>query len=182
MLLKDTDLICANVGDSRAIVGRKRTGMDWSVVSITRDHKGTEPDESKRILSAGGRLEAFKDEDGRDIGPIRVWLKDVDSPGLAMTRSFGDRCGIPAGIVHTPEIYSMKMNHYDKFIVIGSDGIFDFLSNAQVINLVCPFYETLDAFMAAKTLVEYARQRWKEEEKIIDDITCTVVFLNINIE
>lgn len=153
--------------------------MDWSVVSITRDHKATESDESKRIIGAGGRLEAFKDEDGRDIGPIRVWLKEIDSPGLAMTRSFGDRCGIPAGIIHAPEIYSMKLNPYDKFVVIGSDGIFDFLSNPQVINIVTPFQESKDTFNAAKTLVETARQRWKEEEKIIDDITATVIFFDI---
>ena len=81
ILLKDDELICANVGDSRAIIGRKRSGMDWSVVSITRDHKGTEEDESNRIIETGGRLEAFKDEDGRNIGPIRVWLRHTDSPG-----------------------------------------------------------------------------------------------------
>lgn len=110
VLLKGDELFCSNVGDSRAIVARKRTNMDWSVVSITRDHKGTEADEAERVLRMGGRLEAFKDEDGLDIGPIRVWLKEENSPGLAMTRAFGDRCGIPAGIIHNPEIYPMKLN------------------------------------------------------------------------
>jgi len=30
---------------------------------------------------------------GEFIGPYRVWQKDIDIPGLAMTRSFGDKMG-----------------------------------------------------------------------------------------
>lgn len=28
---------------------------------------------------------------------MRVWMKNIKSPGLAMTRSFGDKAGIKAG-------------------------------------------------------------------------------------
>lgn len=30
---------------------------------------------------------------GNPVGPHRVWLKNLDIPGLAMTRSFGDKIG-----------------------------------------------------------------------------------------
>ena len=30
---------------------------------------------------------------GNPIGPYRVWLSYIDAPGLAMTRSFGDKVG-----------------------------------------------------------------------------------------
>jgi len=30
---------------------------------------------------------------GRPVGPLRVWLQYFDAPGLAMTRSMGDKLG-----------------------------------------------------------------------------------------
>lgn len=35
----------------------------------------------------------MKNEEGEDVGPLRVWRKDCDIPGLAMTRSIGDLAG-----------------------------------------------------------------------------------------
>ena len=31
---------------------------------------------------------------GNCIGPLRVWMSSMDIPGLAMTRSFGDKAGV----------------------------------------------------------------------------------------
>lgn len=44
----------------------------------------------KRIIAKGGRVEPFKDLEGKPLGPSRVWLKNENVPGLAMARSFGD--------------------------------------------------------------------------------------------
>lgn len=33
-----------------------------------------------------------------------MWLKSVNAPGLAMTRSMGDKVGIQAGVIGIPEI------------------------------------------------------------------------------
>lgn len=41
---------------------------------------------------------------GNKIGPLRVWLNKADGPGLAMTRSIGDKIGAEAGIISEPEI------------------------------------------------------------------------------
>ena len=59
---------------------------------LNRDHKASEPDEEQRILINGGRVEAFKDQNGRYVGPSRVWHLNENIPGLAMSRSFGDHC------------------------------------------------------------------------------------------
>lgn len=41
-------------------------------------------------MQSGGRVDAYRDNNGNKVGPDRVWLKDGDLPGLAMSRSFGD--------------------------------------------------------------------------------------------
>ena len=35
---------------------------------------------------------------------MRVWFKDRNIPGLAMTRSFGDTVASPIGVINTPEV------------------------------------------------------------------------------
>jgi len=40
--------------------------------------------------------------DRNPIGPLRVWLKHEDIPGLAMTRSFGDEVAGRVGVIAEP--------------------------------------------------------------------------------
>ena len=47
---------------------------------------------------------AYKDEDGSDIGPLRVWLREADIPELAMTRSLEDGVAATVGVTCEPEI------------------------------------------------------------------------------
>lgn len=39
---------------------------------------------------------------GQALGPLRVWLSNLDMPGLAMTRSMGDKVGVQAGVISDP--------------------------------------------------------------------------------
>lgn len=41
----------------------------------------------------GGRVDTLPGPPDEDLGPQRVWLKDIDIPGLAMSRSIGDDVG-----------------------------------------------------------------------------------------
>lgn len=50
-------------------------------------------------------------------------MKDVQMPGLAMTRSFGDKAGIKAGTHGEPELFTHKITSEDKFIIVASDGV-----------------------------------------------------------
>ncbi len=59
-------------------------------IPITRDHKPEAPLEAKVILDHDGRIDSYRDQRGLQVGPMRVWLKSENSPGLAMSRSFGD--------------------------------------------------------------------------------------------
>jgi serine/threonine protein phosphatase PrpC len=63
-------------------------------------------------------------------------------------------------------------------MVIASDGVWEFLSNEQVANIVQPFYNQGHAEQAANCIVRESANQWKQREDVIDDITCVVVFLD----
>lgn len=105
--IHNQELYTANVGDSRAILGtytKSNLLLENTIKGkeITRDHKPDELDEATRILNNGGRIESFKDTEGGNVGPLRVWQKEQDIPGLAMTRALGDLAGKLAGVIAIP--------------------------------------------------------------------------------
>lgn len=112
---------------------------------LSRDHKPEYENERKRILSHGGRVEAlFDTETRKQLGPYRVWLKDENVPGLAMSRSLGDEVARKAGVVCDPEIREIELERQDKFIVQASDGVWEFMSNKEVIDIVIPYWKKND--------------------------------------
>ena len=110
---------------------------------------------------------------------MRVWLKNEDIPGLAMTRSFGDSMAARVGVNAIPEIQEYFLAPDDKIMVLASDGVWEFLKNQEVASIVYPFYLQKNAEGAAESLVRAAFKRWKREESVIDDITCIIVFLDV---
>ena len=50
-----------------------------------------------------------------------------------MTRSFGDKMGAKAGVIAEPEISEYTLSYDDKFIILASDGVFEYLSDNEVI-------------------------------------------------
>ena len=173
-------LICANIGDSRAVLGRyDKKNKKWISINLSRDHKPTEEDEAKRILKKGGRIKPFIDEEtGNEVGPLRVWVKDDEVPGLAMTRSFGDRVAAIAGTICVPEIKEYAFHEGDKFVIIASDGIWEFISSEECINIVGKFYENNDVVQCCEYLYNESRKRWIKEEEVVDDITMLLVFFD----
>ena len=96
------------------------------------------------------------------MGPERVWLAFIDAPGLAMTRSMGDKVGAQAGVSATPEIKEFKMTAQDKFIVIASDGVWEYMTNEQVMSTVIPSYDRNDPTQAAEKLIVDATASWRK--------------------
>lgn len=175
ILLIDNRVSCANIGDSRAVVGSLKSGK-WIPFALSTDHKPDLPEEQKRILSKGGRVAAYTGPKGDPVGPARVWLKTRDLPGLAMSRSFGDKIAASVGVSAEPEITEMELTSSDKILVLGSDGVWEFLSNQDAIDIVSPFYDSGDSKGASEALCARAEQRWQQEECIVDDITAVVLF------
>lgn len=158
------DLYCANVGDSRALLSKFNDG-DWFFVQLSNDHKPDLPKERERIISKGGVVHPLQDENGEFVGPERVWAKGDNKPGLAMSRSIGDHVGALVGISAEPEFVHLQLKDEDKFIVIASDGVWEFLHNEDVIAIVEPFYRRNDNEGAAEALVKESRKHWEKNVK-----------------
>ena len=169
-------LIIANLGDSRCILG-KLINKQWKHENLSRDHKPTIKEEADRIIKKGGRIRQMKDDDGSFIGPLRVYMKDKDMPGLAMTRSFGDYFASTAGTICEPEVTEHYFKEEDKFIIIASDGLFEFIESEEIVNIVKDYYLKNDIVGCCEYLYKESCRRWiQEEEDTIDDITIIIVF------
>jgi len=168
-LLRGNHLFVANIGDSRAVLGRMSAKGQIKVLDLSSDQKPDRPDEMARILSCGGRVFEW--------GVPRVWMKDVDMPGLAMSRSIGDIAAETVGVFAEPELAEVSLGKNDKFIIWASDGVWEFISSQEAVDIVAGYLDK-SPIEAAGALVRESTKRWNEEEDVVDDTTCIVAFLD----
>ncbi|KAL3531632.1 hypothetical protein ACH5RR_005153 [Cinchona calisaya] len=163
-------LIIANLGDSRAVICT-RDDQDLLVAEqLTVDLKPNLRSEFERIRSCQGRVMAMDGEPN----VYRVWMPDEDCPGLAMARAFGDFCLKDFGLISTPEVYYRKLTEKDEFVVLATDGIWDVLSNNEVIRIVA---SASKRSMAARLLVDRAVRAWRYKYPCAKVDDCAVVCL-----
>lgn len=174
VLIQRNRLLCANVGDSRAVLGRI-TPAGCVPYSLSHDHKPDDPMERMRIEQAGGRVAS---ESKQPYGSLRVWFPDEEGPGLAMSRAFGDFDAQEIGIVGTPDITLTPRTDQDLCVVVASDGVWQYVSEAEAVELVEQASLQGERAQAAERLVELATQRWFAHESRRDDITALVAFLD----
>ena len=148
-----------NLGDSRAVIGVKsqnpQTKNKKSAYQMSTDHKVDKQEEKKRIIASGGIVT------NDNNGPHRVFSKTEDGPGLAVARTLGDLQGHAIGVSCEPEITYKLMDNEDRFIIIGSDGIWDMLNSAEVVGFVFEKLEQISKDKIAESLVNEARDRWE---------------------
>eukprot|EP00747_Dinoflagellata_sp_TGD_P209180 gnl/TRDRNA2_/TRDRNA2_82593_c0_seq1.p1 gnl/TRDRNA2_/TRDRNA2_82593_c0~~gnl/TRDRNA2_/TRDRNA2_82593_c0_seq1.p1 ORF type:complete len:628 (-),score=115.59 gnl/TRDRNA2_/TRDRNA2_82593_c0_seq1:95-1876(-) len=164
-------LLIANLGDTRAVLGKK----DGRAIRLSEDHHPNLPTERRRIELHGGSVACIQ-------GIWRVVLRgrrgQVDA-GLSVSRSFGDvDFKIPAEVVSpVPEILSYFVNrNEDAFIVIASDGIWGAISDQEAVRLVSRGLQEGGEDPpknAARRLVEAAHERDPPDDK-----TALVVMLS----
>jgi len=161
-------LVVANLGDSRAVLCR-----GGQAVAVSEDHKPTRADEKKRIERAGGlvlqvrgawRVAASTNPNSMSKSARREYQ------GLAMTRSFGDLYFKQPTLlsIAEPEIQIVPLSDKDLFLVLATDGIYDILSNQEVVDLAMRHWD--DPEEAAKAVVRSAYKRGSE-----DNLTVLVI-------
>ena len=190
-MIKDNKLIIANVGDSRLVIYKNK-----KISFITEDHKPGSEVEKKRIELAGGKIYQTPSlfplyQNGKEIEiPWRVL------PGrLSVSRTFGDIeakeekfGGMKNVVVALPDINEIELNDQYNFIVMGCDGIFDVLSNEELL-------ECIYIVLREKKMTEFINEKDYHElcgdfasmiiksalaKDSFDNVSCIVIALNLN--
>ena len=99
-------LYCANAGDARGVLCR-----GGKAIRLTYDHKGSDKQEAKRIMDAGGFVMS-----GRVNGV------------LAVTRSLGDS-SMKEFVVGSPYTTETEIYDEDEFVILACDGVSCTLTN-----------------------------------------------------
>ncbi|XP_045830612.1 probable protein phosphatase 2C 52 [Trifolium pratense] len=165
-----SNLFMGYIGDSRAIMGSKDSNDSMVAIQLTVDLKPDLPREAERIKQCKGRVFALQDEP--EVS--RVWLPFDDAPGLAMARAFGDFCLKEYGVISIPEFSHRLLTDRDQFIVLASDGVWDVLSNEEVVEIVS---SAPTRSSAARILVNSAAREWKLKYPTSKMDDCAVVCL-----
>ena len=74
-----------------------------------------------------------------------------------------------------PEMRAKTLDARDRVLVLGSDGIFDFVGSQEAINIAARHQ---DPEAAAREITRTAHSRWLSNERMSDDCTAVVVRLD----
>ncbi|GMK53539.1 hypothetical protein CspeluHIS016_0101250 [Cutaneotrichosporon spelunceum] len=123
-------LYLGNVGDARAVISR-----GGKAVRLTYDHKGSDPQEAKRITDAGGFV-----------------MNNRVNGVLAVTRSLGD-ASMKEFVVGSPYTTETVLDDDDEFLIVACDGLWDVCEDQDAVDLV---RDVEDPQEASKKLLEHA--------------------------
>ena len=177
VLLTERKVYTGNVGDSRSLLCSIINGKECSR-ALTSDHKPSLPAERARIEASGGEVRRYTSKTGAEYGPYRVWVRGEKVPGLAMSRSFGDAVAASVGVTNIPDLTETDLQSSDKFIVLGSDGVWDRLSNEEVTKMAFEYTKLGQPEKAVNNIINESRRRWENSGVHIDDISCILIMLN----
>ena len=175
-------IICSNAGDSRAILifdkdKNNNNLMSSKIYPLSFDCKPDLPNEKKRIHERGGFVgKVFDQYDDQEEGPFRVFEKGEDYPGLAMSRSIGDMDAHKIGVIPNPQIIEYNIDYDTKYMLICSDGIWEFISNEDAMKIGNKYYLRNDAKGLCQELYKTSLDFWLQEDVCVDDITVIAVF------
>ncbi|XP_020596132.1 protein kinase and PP2C-like domain-containing protein [Phalaenopsis equestris] len=122
-----------------------------------QEHLASCPEERTRVMNEG--MEVTWQVDTWRVGPA----------ALQVTRSIGDDDLKPA-VTAEPEIIETSLSEVDEFLVMASDGLWDVMSNKEVISIIRDTVK--EPTLCSKRLVTEAAARGSK-----DNITVIVVFL-----
>ena len=172
-------LICSNIGDSQCYIFNCSSEDLWTFEPLSNPHLASDENEQKRILEMGGDVHPYYEQDGIYEGPDRIYVKNKVYPGLVMSRTFGDLLAKKIGVISEPEIIIKKIDNNTKYIVLGSDGLWDALKPYDINRIVRPYFNKGDIDGACQILMKKAKQKWDKDKEERDDITIIIIFIGM---
>ncbi|KAI3645445.1 hypothetical protein MP228_008373 [Amoeboaphelidium protococcarum] len=152
-------LYVANVGDARCVLGR-----NGKALRLTYDHKGSDPQEMKRIIDVGGFI-----------------MNNRVNGCLAVTRALGD-ASMKDLVTSAPYTAQVALSSTDVFMVLACDGLWDVMTDQEVVEFVQKFFadyktsvesaedQRQDVQLCAEALMKHALAN-----DCTDNISCMVV-------
>jgi len=185
VLVNDQKIIVANVGDSRAVMGKSNGCLDLSTEHRVYGSGDVVMSETKRIEESGGWV-----EDGRVCGILAVSraFGDADFKGKGLEKLI--KQGVEDGfwtaefaktikfvndpVISVPDVLEMSISHdTDEFVIIASDGLWDVLSSSEACDFVRnDLKKARDPSQIAQRLVDIAMRR-----RTIDNVAVVVIDL-----
>lgn len=184
--LHGSELYIGNVGDSRAIACLIK-GDTLKAEALSRDQNCYRDDEYDRVREAGATVLAYSQLEGRKDPEVKVWKneetdEDDDEPyiwfptgGAAFTRSIGDGDAEVYGVYAEPEVRHLSLQPEHAFVVIASDGVWEFLSTNDMAELLADAHDLQEACYQA---VYYSYRLWVANQGRTDDITIIIMHLD----
>lgn len=216
-MVRDDALFVANAGDCRAVLGRRVQSekepnlQAMEAVALSNDHNAREPIEQAKLRA----LHPLEEDIIRCKRESSCYVKGRLQP----TRSLGDAYlkysefnGTPGShrssgrylpppytppyITAKPEVQHHSIDRArDEFLIIGSDGLWDYLSNEEAVRIVsAAAFEKNDRDAACDDLVRTVLERaavasnmdydgikalmpGRTRRSRHDDVTCLVIYL-----
>ena len=99
---------------------------------------------------------------------------------LDISRCVGNLAAEELGIIPGPEIGESDIRiNKGKFIVIGTESLWKYISENEVCDIVSTHYFTYNSEAACQDLIDLAKDRWKEKnDGAYDDISVIVLFFD----
>ena len=165
---KCNKIISSNLGDSKILLISHQN----KIKELNAIHTLDNIEEKKRIIEKGAEIKSL------NVGPLRLWYKNKKYPGLSITRSFGDFESDSLGVISIPDIKEYDLNEENiKILIFGTDGIWKFLTNEKIKDIILPYYEQNDIEGCTQKIKEIAYNLWSlKNPKGIADITVFVLF------
>lgn len=148
--VKDGFVFWANTGDSNALVIKN----NGHAIQLTEDHRLDNHNEMNRIKNAGGVLVNGYAMKG--------------AYGIQPTRALGDTYFKSMGILSEPATGKYKLEENDSHIIVGSDGLFDFMENEEIGKFIT-------SFSSIKKAAEELKKEILENRKGNDNLTFILI-------
>ncbi|CAN6220578.1 unnamed protein product [Urochloa humidicola] len=133
-LIRNRQLVVANAGDSRCVISR-----NGQAYSLSRDHKPELEAERERIQSAGGYIQMGRVNGtlnlSRAIGDMEFKQNKFLSPDKQI-------------LTANPDINIVELCDDDDFLVLACDGIWDCMSNQQLVDFIREHINTEESLSA----------------------------------
>ncbi|CAA7034483.1 unnamed protein product [Microthlaspi erraticum] len=159
-LLAGKDLYVLNLGDSRAVLASYDGDRKLQAVQLTEDHTVDNEVEEARLLSEhlddpkiviGGKIKGkLKVTRALGVGYLKKEKLNDALMGILRVRNLLS----PPYVSVEPSMRVHKITESDHFVIVASDGLFDFFSNEEAIELVHSFIYSNPCGDPAKFLLE----------------------------